>query len=85
MTVYLCCQHAVCVCTICNFCFCCIEKYLVFLHGVFEVIVYAGDEMAVKPSQGKEDRSGGRGSKWIHVPGKLGTHPECLVEETVSL
>ncbi|TNN71929.1 hypothetical protein EYF80_017717 [Liparis tanakae] len=49
------------------------------------VIVNTGDEVGVEPSQGKEDRRGRRGSKRIHVPGKLRTHPERLVEETVSL
>lgn len=61
------------------------RRYLVFLHGVFEVIVDAGDEVGVEPGQGKEDRRGRRGSKWIHVPRKLRTHAERLIEETVSL
>lgn len=59
--------------------------YLVFLHGVFEVVVDAGDEVGIEPGQGEEDGRGGRGSERIHVPGELGTHPKCLVEETVSL
>ena len=59
--------------------------YLVFLHGVFEVVVDAGDEVGVEPGQGEEDGRGGRGSERIHVPGELGPHPKCLVEETVSL
>lgn len=41
--------------------------------------------MCIKSSQGKEDWSGGGGSKWIHMPGKLRTHPKCLVKEAVSL
>lgn len=62
-----------------------VGDYFVFLHAVFKVVVYAGDDVSVKPSQGEEDRGGGRGPEWIHVPGKLGTHPEGLVKETVSL
>lgn len=71
------CCHELSTCSVCI--------YLVFLHGVFEVIVYAGDEMGVEPSQGQEDWSGGRGSEWIHMPGELRTDPKCLIEETVAL
>lgn len=60
-------------------------NYLVFLHGVFKVVVYAGDEMSIEPSQGEEDWSGGGGAEWIHVPGELRTHPKRLIKETVTL
>lgn len=61
------------------------NSHLVFLHGVFEVIVNAGDEVGIEPSKGEEDRRGGGGSEGIHVPRELRTNPERLVEETVAL
>ena len=34
------------------------QQNLVFLHGVLEVVIDAGDEVGVEPSQGKEHRRG---------------------------
>lgn len=60
-------------------------RYLVFLHGILKVIVNARDEMCIESSQGKQYRGGGRGSKRIHMPWELRTHPKRLIQEAVTL
>ena len=56
----------------------------VILHGLLQVVVSPGDDMAIEARQGKEGGGRGRCTKWVDLPGELWLNPKCFIEKAVS-
>lgn len=58
--------------------------HLGVLHGVLQVVVDPGDDVAVEAGQGQQGGRRGRRAKGVNLPGELRPDPKGFIEKPVS-